>query len=211
MWRIFSTAVLAVLMLDATHAVVRAQSHTEADRVEEDWELVVAAPDFVAVGPQITTSMCPLSDFALASFVAFDLNYREYPSFVPGGMQLQVWSGMQLLNTSSQGSTQLSTTNETITWTQRMSVANGVITYDIVYGDSTSWGKFGQGEGQLGVTYPTTLISLVGYSPAASVAHSGVSWQSDHVTSMKLVRVRYYAAGVLLTTDTTPRTIDLHH
>ena len=29
---------------------------TGVDRVEEDWELVIAEPDYVAVGPQITTT-----------------------------------------------------------------------------------------------------------------------------------------------------------
>jgi hypothetical protein len=57
------------------------------DRVQEDWTLVVASPDLVGVGPQITTCMSPVSDNS-TPFVAFDMNYREFPSFSAGGLQL---------------------------------------------------------------------------------------------------------------------------
>src|SRR5690348_6875547 len=81
------------------------------DRVEEDWELVIATPDTVGAGPQMTTSMSPVADDT-GPFVAFDLNYREYPDFVAGGMQVQVWSEKQLLATASQASAQCNTAGE---------------------------------------------------------------------------------------------------
>src|SRR3954447_12729726 len=76
------------------------------DKVEEDWRLVVATPRLVSVGPQITTCMSPVSNHSTA-FVALDLNYREYPSFAPGGMQIQIWQNRSLQSTASQGSTQM--------------------------------------------------------------------------------------------------------
>jgi hypothetical protein len=173
------------------------------DQVEEDWKLVVATPDVAGVGPQITTSMCPLADRTQAPFVAFDLNYREYPSFAAGGYQAQVWSGDQLLQNSTGGKTdQFATTNETITWTQRMSLSNGQVSYAIVSGSSTTWGNFGS---SVNVGFPSSLASLSGYSPSTSATNSGVSWQVNNVQELTLVAIRYYANGVLLSTDTTQR------
>jgi hypothetical protein len=175
------------------------------DTVEEDWSVVVANPDPLGVGPQITTCMKPGSD-ASSPFVAFDMNYREYPVFSPGGMQLQVWSSGQVLSTSTQGSALFNTTGETVTWTQRMSLSGNSISYDIDNGQSTTWGKFGQGS-LLSVSFPTTLGSLNGYDPDKSASASGVTWESNFVTSLTLVQVRYYANGQLLWTDTNPRVV----
>lgn len=205
---------LAILFLGATLAlpVSSAQAQTSSpvtDRVEEDWELVISNPDTVGAGPQITTCMSPLDDDSSA-FVAFNLNYRLLPSFVPGGIQIQVWSNKQLITTSSQGSSQCNTANETITWTQEMKVSNGYATYAINNGESTTWGKFGQGNGLLGVSLSTSLESMAGYDPGVSASHSGVSWQANHVSKMTLLRVRYYAGGQLITTDDTPRSIVLN-
>jgi hypothetical protein len=201
-----------VLFSLAAVGIATAQTPTPVvDQIEEDWQLVVATPDFEGVGPQITTSMSAGADLTSAPWVAFDMNYREYPNFLAGGMQLQVWSGAQLLDTSSQGSSQFSSSNETVTWTQRMSLSGGMITYNVTNGQSTSFGKFGQGSGLLGVTFQTVLSSLTDYSPTVTTAHSGVSWQSNNVTSLTLLRVRYYSGGLLVSTDNTPRVIDLQN
>lgn len=178
------------------------------DRVEEDWQLVVAQPDIEAVGPQITTSMSPVADGS-SPFVAFDLNYSEYPSFQAGGMQLQVWSGNELLDTSSEGTAQFNTPGETVTWTQRMSLSNGSIEYQVLNGQSTTWGQFGQSGGNLSVDFASSLADLSGYSPDTSKANSGATWQSNHVTSLTLMQVRYYSNGSLVKIDATPRSISL--
>ena len=98
---------------------------------------------------------------------------------------------------------------ETITWTQRMSLSGGNLNYNVVNGQSTTWGKFGQGQGTLGVSMPSTLSDLGAYKPDYSVSKSGVSWQSNRVTSMTLLQVRYYSGGQLISTDSTSRTVDL--
>src|SRR6516225_2505779 len=61
------------------------------DQVEEDWQLVIASPDPDESGPQITTCMSPVSDGS-TPFVAFDLNYIDYPPFSPGGLEVKVYS-----------------------------------------------------------------------------------------------------------------------
>jgi hypothetical protein len=50
---------------------------------------------------------------------------------------------------------------------------------------------------------------LSGYRPDASIAHSGPGWQSNRVSSMRMLRVRYYNAGQLVQVDETARTVDL--
>jgi hypothetical protein len=145
------------------------------NQVEEDWQLVIGTPDVIGVGPQITTSMSPVSDDS-TPFAAFDLNYREYPNFQTGGMQIQVWSGDNVLSTSSHGSNQFTTAGETVTWTQRMSIASGGnVTYQIVNGQSTTWGEFPRNQTNLTVTFPTSSSDLSAYSPDTSVSNSGGS------------------------------------
>lgn len=179
------------------------------DQVEEDWELVIDQTDQVAVGPQITTSMSPGADLTSTPFVAFDLNYREYPNFLAGGMQVQVWSGTNLLTSATQGSAQFATPGETVTWTEQLKLGGGVVTYTVLNGQSTTWGQFGQPAGLQPVTFNSSLTSLAAYSPTVSLANSGASWQADHVRSMRLVQVRYYAGGKLISTDTTSRQVNL--
>jgi hypothetical protein len=159
-------------------------------RVEEDWVLVVATPDVAGVGPQITTSMCPAADSTQNPFVAFDLNYREYPSFAPGGYQAQVWTGGQLGQYSRLAETnQFATANETVSWTQRMVLSNGQIAYTIPSGTSTTWGAFGM---TTFVSFSTSLADLSGYLSDTSIKNSGVSWQVNNVQSLTLKAVRYY-------------------
>lgn len=179
------------------------------DRVEEDWELVIDRPDLLAEGPQITTTMSPTGDIT-GQFIAFNLNYRSQPSYLPGGLELVSYDGERALGTSKQNTARLAMVGERITWTQSMQVSGGVITYDIKQGDSTTWSKFGQGSGaNLGIQTPTGVGSMAGYSPSASVAHSGPGWQSNRVGSMKLLRVRYYNAGQLVLVDEAARPVDL--
>lgn len=193
----------------ASLASVSAQSSNPViTGVEEDWSLVINSPDVTGIGPQVTTCMRPAGDDA-APFVAFDLNYREYPTFQVGGMQIQVWANNRVVNTSSQGTAQFQTANETVTWTQRMSISNGTVTYDVDNGQSTTWGKFGQGQGLLALAYTTTLADMSGYSPDTSVAKSGVTWEADRADSLTLVQVRYYSNGQLVSTDTNPRSVKL--
>ena len=177
----------------------------DPDAIEEDWVLVVSDPDPVGVGPQITTAMHP--DGAVpAKFVAFDMNYREYPSFSPGGLQVQIWAAGQVTGTSTHGNALFNTRAEQVSWTQRMSLVGNMLTYDIQSGSSVTWNQFGQGA-QLRVSFPTTVVSLAGYDSNVSATRSGVSWEQNHVTSLTLARVRYYANGQLIWTNNNPKVL----
>ncbi|WP_152053327.1 hypothetical protein [Tautonia marina] len=179
------------------------------DRVEEDWELVIIAPDSVAEGPQITTSMSPL-DSQAGQFIAFNLNYRSQPSFRSGGLEVIAYNADVAQATSTQHTAKLSTTNETITWTQSLGLVGGVMSYQIIGGKSTSWGQFGQGSGaNLGVSVTSALSSMSGYHPETSVEFSGVGWQANRVASMRLLQVRYYDGNTLVAIDETVRDVNL--
>ena len=194
----------ALITLSVATASAQLPGIPSPDAIEEDWQVVIANPDPLGVGPQITTVMSPVGDNS-SPFFAFDMNYREYPIFAAGGMQIQVWSGNRVTDTSSQGNSLFNNAGESITWTQRMSISGGNVNYAVNNGQSTSWGQFGQGS-QLTVSFPSTLSDLSGYDPdGGSAANSGASWQSNHVTKLVLLRVRYYANGQLLWTDTNPR------
>ncbi|MFO0891498.1 MAG: hypothetical protein U0790_20440 [Isosphaeraceae bacterium] len=183
------------------------------DHVEEDWTVVLASPDPLAVGPQITTVMSPNSDPA-SPFVTFYLNYRDHPTWQPGGLQVKVYgtpddpaADPPVLGSDSQGAEVCQTTGETITWTQKLRISGGSLNYNIINGESSTWGKFGQGQGTLGVSATCSITDLGAYRPEYSASKSGVSWQSNRVTSMTLLAVRYYRGGNLISTDAAPRVV----
>ncbi|MEO6807839.1 MAG: hypothetical protein ABI353_01820 [Isosphaeraceae bacterium] len=199
--------ILAVMALSPMAGVARAQSPI-IDRVEEDWELVIEQPDTVGAGPQITTTMSPQGDNSL-SCVAFNLNYRGTPTFQAGGLEVQVWiNQIRQASSCSQSMQSMNTPGETITWTQRMALSSGGVAFDVLNGASTTWGKFGQGS-NLNIVYNGSTGSPMQYSPDVSVKNSGVGWQSNHVTSMTLKQVRYYANNMLVRTDDAARPINL--
>jgi hypothetical protein len=205
------TAILLATFALAGSVGLGQTSSNPIDQVEEDWVLVIGTPNTDEVGPQITTSMSPVSDSS-TPFVAFDLNYRDYPSFLAGGLQAKVYSSSTgtVQSSSSQDDDLLQTAGETITWTQRLSLSGGsTLTYSILNGQSTTWGAFGTSQGLNPLTFTAPLTSLASYSPSTSVANSGVGWQSNRVTTMTLVQVRYYSKGQLVSTDTTSRSVDL--
>jgi hypothetical protein len=206
-------ALCVMLVAGLVLAVVGGTAFTQAtgpapDRIEEDWQLVVANPDPDLDGPQSSTSMQPGGDDS-SPVVVFSLNYQDYPAYQPGGLQIKAWNNDQVLTTASQGQGVCETSNETITWTQRMTLSGGSLSYKIVSGQSTTWGQFGQGDNDLSVSAASSVASLSGYSPDTSVAKSGVSFQSNRVTSMTLSQVRYYQGNTLLSTDTNPRSVNL--
>lgn len=199
-----------ILLIALAGSIGRGQTSTAViDQVEEDWSLVIGTPNPDEVGPQITTCMSPVSDGS-TPFVAFDMNYVDYPSFLSGGLQAKVYSGVTVLAYASQGNNLLQTTGEAITWTQRLSLSSSnTLTYQVVNGQSTTWGAFGQAQGFPALTFTAQVSSLANYSPMTSVGNSGVGWQSNRVTQMTLTQVRYYSGGQLVATDTTSRSVNL--
>lgn len=205
-------AALAVSSLIASPGM--AQTGNVADRVEEDWEVVIGDPDPDSTGPQITTCISPVS--GSSAFVAFCLNYRDVTDWQPGGLQVKAYGepasttqDRPLIASTTAHSESLETNGETVTWTQRIRVSAGYMTYAVHDGASSTWGSFGVEQGNLGVIFSTSAQDLGSYRPDDSVALSAAGWQANRVTSMTLLRVRYYQGSTLLSTDSTPRPVTL--
>jgi hypothetical protein len=172
-------------------------------RVEEDWTLVVGQPDGNLNAPQVTTGMSPLSEFDSA-YVVFNVNHRSQPKYVPGGLQLQLWtSDVPLLSDDDPHNEVMNTTGETVTWTQQMTLQNGVLTV-AVNGNSQTWGAFGGG-GALQASVSASFANLNGYRPSTSIANSGVSFAPNRVQSLTLTAVRYYTSDGQVIVDNQPR------
>ena len=207
MRRSFAIAFLAIMPF-ALALTASATINPLIDGIEEDWQLVVSTPDPNVTCPQVTTLMQLDSNPASAAMF-FNLNYRETPAFNPGGLQVKIQDSSQTYATANQGTAQLQTSNETITWTQRLSLSGGVVSYKVNSGNSTTWGSFGVAATDLAVSTPTSRTSLINYNPADSATNSGPGFGSNRLTSMTLLRVRYYQGTTLLSTDTTPRPVSL--
>lgn len=175
-------------------------------RVEEDWELVVATPDPGSAGPQVTCTISPRADLA-GVYGTFEINHRSLPNFQPGGLQVQTWNGDQPLGQSpSPTSGVMSTSGETVRWTQVMRLSEGRVVFEVVSGSSTTWGSFG-GQGYLKLAVPTSLTNLNAYSPEVSVRNSGVGFAGNRVQSLVLKRVRYQLSNGMVLEDGTPRVV----
>ncbi len=170
-------------------------------RIEEDWELEVNEPNDDTIAPQFHTVMSPMSD--LESYHAQTLwNYRETPDFVAGGVQLHSYNGENLVRKRSIESGTLSTTAETITWTQSLETDGTTLMFSITEGVSTTWGAFGR---DMNISSTAYLAQLNEYDPATSVANSCVTFGANRVQSLSIKRVRYYGATGLLYEDNTER------
>jgi len=194
--RLARRTVYASLALTAVGLVLGAGRATgqEIVKVEEDWQLVVSQPDPQTFAPQVTTTISPGRDLG-SYYAVFDVNLRNLPSYEAGGVQFQLWSGNTALGSKkSNTGTLLQVPDETVTWTQRLSVSEGNLVFEIANGNSQTWGNFGP----LTFTTETDLTNLSGYSPAVSVANSAVGYAANRVTSLKLTAVRAYSAAGLV-------------
>ena len=173
--------------------------------VEEDWQLRIQDPAPDVQGPQLTCIISPTGDLN-GTYSAFDLNHQSLPSFRGGGMQLQVWHGdAPDIAQNPPTNDALWHEGETVAWTQRMAVSDGVLSFQVVNGSSETWGAFG-GESLVNAL-PTTLTNLNNYSPQVSVTGSGIGFASNRVKSLVLQKVRYYSRAGLLREDTTQKTV----
>lgn len=162
-------------------------------RVEQDWELVVASTDSNSTAPQVSCAISP-DDSVAGCYATLELNHRSMPDFASGGLHLQVWNGEDLISTHSYyNQNVMNGSNETVRWTQSVAVTNGVLTFDIQDGQSSTWSTFGN-IAQLRRSLPTSRTHLNDYNSAVSVANSGVSYAGNRVTSLVLKRVRVFTS-----------------
>ncbi|NLX97083.1 MAG: hypothetical protein GXY83_12985 [Rhodopirellula sp.] len=175
-------------------------------RVEEDWELVVGAPDHYTDAPQVTCAISPLGTIE-SIHATFDLNHQSQPEFTAGGLQLQLWEGEVAIDYRGYPNPAvLRQDDETVCWTQRMELSGGQLQFEIVNGNSVTWGQFG-GQGYLKSVTPTNLENFNGYRPSVSVDNSGVGYAGNRVRSLTLKAVRVYTDTGDVFTDSAIKTV----
>jgi hypothetical protein len=186
--QLFATRARACLVFGVfCYAAAPVWAQSDVVLVEEHWELRLGQPDADRSAPQTTMVMSPLADLTCVHFL-FILNHVAVPGFEAGGMQVQLWDGEDLLQEDvSTEIGALARDNEVIRWTQRLSLANGNLTFQIVDGESETWGEFGDGD--LTVSVPTALTRLNAYRPSVSLTESQVSYAENRVASLVLTKL----------------------
>ncbi|HUW82106.1 MAG TPA: hypothetical protein VMZ31_04820 [Phycisphaerae bacterium] len=174
-------------------------------RVEEDWKLVLTEPDNIAESPQFHTIMAPSTRLDYVCLQS-TWNYHESPDYIPGGLQLQVWRGDDCV--FAEGfltSRLLSIQGETITWTQALSTDGHFLRFEVLNGNSATWGTFGGSTMRL--VGNIQVPSLNGYTPDMSMQNSGVTYGANRVIVLAITGVRYYGTEGLLYEDYTHRVV----
>ncbi len=195
----------AALML-VPWSAVQGEGGSGIVRVEEDWELVVLEPNAAVYAPQVVTAISATDDVN-SPYATFEINHRTQPSFAPGGLQIVGWHFEEpVVRKRFVNEGLMQTPGEVVRWTQVMRLNEGELTFEIINGTSQTWGAFG-GSGSLKVSITTTLENLNGYSPAVSVANSGISFASNRVQRLAIKQVRWYTSAGLLATDESLRIV----
>ena len=175
-------------------------------RLEEEWELVVTDPDVETAGPQITCILAPRG-VGTGTFATLELNHSSEYEFTPGGVHLQLWDGETHQGVRSVNLyTPLAQRNETIRWKQAMSLSNGVLTFEIKEGQSTTWGNFTD-SGTLKFQTPSPATSLNSYSPDQAAKLSGIGYGSNRVGSLTLKKVKLWTESGATGEWNVPRTV----
>lgn len=157
-------------------------------RIEEHWELTVGGPDWERCAPQVSLVMSPHSDINCDYFV-FTLNHATFPSFTPGGMQIQRWNGDQVQATTNTIHPEiLFNEGEVIAWRQILELSDGVVSFKVRDGTSTTWGPFGYTQ-YLTSSYQSGLSRLNDYRPAISMEESGIAFAGNRVSSLVLKKL----------------------
>jgi hypothetical protein len=206
---------LGVILLAAAAGVLvgagdaPAQTSPTIVRVEEDWYIEIGVPSTAEEAPQIITVTSPTTNIS-GHHCIYEINHRTLPEYAAGGMQFQYWTGTtNRVYRSFPATTSLATANEVITYTVAMRLGGSNLEFEVINGNSTTWGQFGR-VGYLKNSASTSLSNLNSYSPETSVNNSRVAFASHRVKKFTLKEVRYYSSSGLVATDTTERVVHVH-
>ncbi len=186
-------------------APVYAQS-SRVVRVEEHWELQLGLPDADSSAPQVTMVMSPISGVESTYFL-YTLNHRTAPDYGAGGMQVQLWSGEDLLDAQvGEKEGALAYDQEVVRWVQQISLEDGVLHFRVRNGSSQTWGSFGGDD--LSLSASTTLTGLNGYRPGTSITESQVGFAENRVGSLILTKLVWETEDGVVHEQNAPIAID---
>jgi hypothetical protein len=181
---------LATLSAFLAAVTISARAYADSPKVisvEEHWELRLAEPDPDRSAPQTTMVMSPSGNVSGAHFL-FTLNHNSVPDYAPGGMQVQLWDGDAFVQSqTAHDSKALDRSEELVTWTQKISLQSGQLSFQICDGTSETWGKFGGDDLTLSAT--SSLASLNSYRPSVSLSESQVGYAQNRVGSLTLTKL----------------------
>lgn len=175
-------------------------------RIEEDWALQLNDPEPQVNAPQFHTIMSTSGDVG-SYYFQVNWNFRDNNDFDSGGLQLSAWRGEDQLGSKSPRYDQLSTSAETITWTQAIFVNDGIMGFQLLNGSSQTWGTFG-GSSDTRLIGSVPVSNLNNYSPDASVRNSVISYGANRVNRLRILHIRYYNSnGDLIAQDNNSRQV----
>lgn len=174
-------------------------------RVEEDWEVILNEPGSNVDAPQFHSVLSAYPNLD-SYYLQISWNYRDQYDFAPGGMQLSAWWDEFPSGKKSYRDDKLSTTAETITWTQSMCTNGSVLTFGVDRAESTTWGTFGGSD--LELSGCVAVPNLNDYATGTSVMNSWITYGANRVDLLRITEVRRYDHdGNLLSRDTTPKIV----
>lgn len=194
-------AVLAVTLASGGAGSV---SNDPVIRVEMDWRLNLNEPEQDLNAPQFHTVMSPFGNLS-SHYIQITWNYREKPNYAPGGLQIQSWNGKQFVARKNFKTEAMSTTQESISWTQVLETNGTNLNFKIENGRSATWGRFSGSE--LSVSEQAAVANLNEFDPEVSVKNSVITYGANRVDRLTITEVRLYGPNGLLSSDRTRRVV----
>ena len=196
----------AMLCAVVLFAAAPAWGQSDVVMIEEHWELQLGQPDADRSAPQATMVMSPSGDLDGVHFL-LTLNHANAPDYVAGGVQIQAWDGGDLLGYDDDDEVgSLSSTDEVVTWVQKMWLDSGALKFKVINGQSETWGQFGNEDMELSVA--SSLTRLNGYLPAISLTESQVNYAENRVFSLTLTKLRWMTSDGVVHEQSAPIPID---
>ena len=192
----------ALLVALYSNPVWSAPPPSNAMVVEEEWKLVLDTPNTTGDSPQFCTS------FSLGNgdYIVTTWNYRTYPDYVEGGIQLQVWEDGEVVDVTTVDLAELNVKDDTITWKHVYRVQASDVDMKIVGVNSQTWGN---NINTSSVSKPNANVANFNlYDPAASCRESGITLGANRVEWFGITGVTVYdEKGRRMVTDSTLRPV----